>query len=134
MHGTEELEKYLNIKIPKSYIKWFSETKDYRRHNSIILRSEHGEFIVKQWLDIKYEGLNSIGEIYTESRDQLLEGIVPIAFTDIDDYICLFYSNGRHQEPSIILWDYELALEELEEGLFHIANDFLEFTKMLIFK
>ncbi|MBE0336164.1 hypothetical protein E4V51_03800 [Paenibacillus sp. 28ISP30-2] len=134
MRNTEELEKYLNIKIPESYIKWFSDTKEYRDEHNIILKSDHGKFIIKQWLDMKYSGSDSIGEVYMDSREQLLDGVVPIAFTELDDYVCLFYNKGRQHEPSIILWDYELALEELEEGLFHLADDFHEFTKMLICK
>lgn len=48
--------------------------------------------------------------------------IIPIAVTDYDDYICLYYKDDS-DNPSIICWNYELALENEKEGIVFLYTE-----------
>lgn len=57
--------------------------------------------------------------------------IIPIAETDDDNYICLYYKENM-KKPLIIYWNYELALENPEEGILFLYDSIYEFeTKMI---
>lgn len=74
-----------------------------------------------------------INDILEELYDFFGYDIVPIAETDYDDYICLYYRENM-KKPSIVYWDYELALENSEEGILFLFDSMYEFETKLIQK
>ncbi len=56
--------------------------------------------------------------------------IIPIAVTDYDDYICLYYKD-ESDNPSIIYWNYELALENEKEGIVFLYGNMSQFEAAL---
>lgn len=76
--------------------------------------------------------LNSveINDVLEEFYDFFGYDIVPIAKTDYDDYICLDYRRNV-EKPSIIYWNYELALENSEEGILFLYDNIHEFANKL---
>lgn len=69
-------------------------------------------------------------DILDEFYDLFGYDIIPIAEADYDDYICLYYRKNMKQ-PSIIYWDYELALENPEKGILLLCEDMHEFESKL---
>ena len=70
-----------------------------------------------------------IYDILEEFYDYFGYEIIPIAEVDYDDYICLYYKNKKN--PSIIYWNYELALENPEEGIIVLYDCMHEFEARL---
>lgn len=56
--------------------------------------------------------------------------IIPIAVTDYDDYICLYYKD-ESDNPSIIYWNYELVLENEKEGIVFLYGNMSQFEAAL---
>lgn len=72
-----------------------------------------------------------INDILEEFYDFFGYDIVPVAETDDDNYICLYYKENM-KKPSIVYWNYELALENPEEGILFLYDSIYEFeTKMI---
>ena len=61
-----------------------------------------------------------------EFYDLLGNDIILIVETSHDDYICLYYRENMKQ-PSIVYWNYELALENPDEGSLLLCEDLDEF-------
>lgn len=74
-----------------------------------------------------------VEKIPEEFYDFMGYDIVPIAETDDDDYICLYYRENM-KNPSIVYWNYELALENPEEGILFLYDSMYEFETKLIQK
>ncbi|MCM1179687.1 MAG: hypothetical protein NC347_05495 [Clostridium sp.] len=72
-----------------------------------------------------------IYDTWEEFYDFFGYDIAPIAETDDDNYICLYYRENT-KKPSIIYWNYELALENREEGIFFLYHDMNEFEAKLL--
>lgn len=51
--------------------------------------------------------------------------IIPVVEAEYEDYICLWYKDNRN-EPSNIYWNYELALENLVEGILFLYDSMHE--------
>lgn len=125
------IEKRLNIKFPKEYI-YFISNMNAINSKKIILLDEEENILIKNFLSLNEEIEDSINEIYNEYKGIMLEGVIPIATTEDEDYICLYYDADRESSPKVILWSYELALEQFGEGMFYVSNSFGEFIKKLL--
>ncbi|AQR93148.1 SMI1/KNR4 family protein [Clostridium saccharoperbutylacetonicum] len=131
MKNIEEVEKSLNIKFPDEYIKFIDDINKEHTSKEIMLLDDDENIIIKDFLYIDTDCENSVVQIYNEYRSLMLEGIIPIATTEYEDYICLYYDVDRETSPKVILWCYELAVEELGKGMFTIGNTFKEFIEKL---
>ena len=126
-----DIEKRLNIKFPKEYID-FINNMDAINSKKIILLDEEENILIKNFLSLNEDIEDSIIQVYNEYRSIMLEGVIPIATTEDEDYICLYYEKDRENLPKVILWSYELALDQYGEGMFPVSNSFGEFGKKLL--
>lgn len=126
-----DIEKILNIKFPKEYID-FINNMDAINSKKIILLDEEENILIKNFLSLNEDIEDSIIQVYNEYRSIMLEGVIPIATTEDEDYICLYYETDRENLPKVILWSYELALDQYGEGMFPVSNSFSEFEKKLL--
>lgn len=126
-----DIEKRLNIKFPKEYID-FINNMDAINSKKIILLDEEENILIKNFLSLNEDIEDSIIQVYNEYRSIMLEGVIPIATTEDEDYICLYYETDRENLPKVILWSYELALDQYGEGMFPVSNSFSEFRKKLL--
>lgn len=126
-----DIERRLNIKFPKEYID-FINNMDAINSKKIILLDEEENILIKNFLSLNEDIEDSIIQVYNEYRSIMLEGVIPIATTEDEDYICLYYEMNRENLPKVILWSYELALDQYGEGMFPVSNSFSEFGKKLI--
>lgn len=78
----------------------------------------------------KFLTTTEINDILKEFYDFFGYDIVPIAETDEDDYISLYYRENI-EKPSIVYWNYELALENPEEGILFLYDSMYEFETKL---
>ena len=74
--------------------------------------------------------VTEINDILEEFYDLFGYDIVPIAETEYDDYICLYYRENN-PIPSIIYWSYELAVENPEEAIFNLYDNIDKFVVQL---
>ena len=126
-----DIEKRLNIKFPKEYIDFINNI-DAINSKKIILLDEEENILIKNFLSLNEDIEDSIIQVYNEYRSIMLEGVIPIAATENEDYICLYYETDRENLPKVILWSYELALDQYGEGMFSVSNSFSEFRKNLL--
>ena len=126
-----EIEKKLNIKFPKEYIDFISNIDDMNS-KKVILLDEEENIVIKNFLSLDEDIEDSIIQIYNEYRSIMLEGVIPIETTEDEDYICLYYETDRENIPKVILWSYELALDQYGEGMFSVSNSFSEFIEKLL--
>ena len=126
-----DVEKILNIKFPKEYVD-FINNMDAINSKKVILLDEEENILIKNFLSLNEDIEDSIIQVYNEYRSIMLEGVIPIATTEDEDYICLYYETDRENLPKIILWSYELALDQYGEGMFPVSNSFSEFEKKLL--
>ena len=123
MNGLKNFEKMQNVKLPEIYKDMYtSEFRKLSGRDRLCLSNE--DIIISSFLDI-----NKISEIIEEYHDLLGYNIIPFAETKYKDYICFYYN--ELEKPSIIFWSYELALENPNEAIFYICNDFNEFLQKL---
>ena len=121
----DNIEKRYNIKLPKEY-KQFYQYAIKEINNKVELHIENDILNIQKFLTV-----SEINDILEEYYDFFGYDIIPIAETDYGDYICLYYK-GNTQNPSIIYWNYELALENQEEGILFLYDSIYEFeTKMI---
>lgn len=129
MDDIKKIENQFNIKFPKAYVELINS--EYIEYKNILVVLENENIKIKKFLSIESCDKENIIDEYSENKNLMLEGIIPIAITEYDDYICLYYIDSRDVEPKVIFWSYELAMEDLHEGIFEIANSFAEFTTKL---
>lgn len=127
MYSLENIEKKQNIKFPEEY-KWLYQSNFKDIDNKIEIHTRDVIFCIKKFLTA-----TEINDILEEFYNFLGYDIIPIAETDYDDYICLYYRQNI-LKPSIIYWDYELALENPKEGILFLYNSIYEFKTKLIQK
>lgn len=123
-------QNQLGIKFPKVYMEFINS--EYINNNSIFINDEMIK--IRKFLSTRISDKENIINEYRENESLMLEGVVPIAVTEYEDYICLYYNDHRELEPRVILWCYELAVEDIYEAMFEVANSVEEFIKMLIRK
>lgn len=78
----------------------------------------------------KFLTATEINDVLEEFYDFFGYDIIPIAETDSDDYMCLYYKKNR-ECPSVIYWDYELALINSEEAIFFLYDTMYELEEEL---
>ena len=64
----------------------------------------------------KFLNANEINDVLDEFYDYFGYDIVPIAEVEYEDFICLDFRVNK-QNPEIVYWNYELALENPIEGI-----------------
>lgn len=125
MCSLESIEKKQNIKFPEEYKRLYqSNFKEI--DNEMKIHVKEDVFGIS-----KFFTATEINDILEEFFDYFGYDIVPIAETDDDDYICLYYRESM-KKPSIIYWNYELALENPEEGILFLYDSMYEFETKLI--
>ena len=122
MCSTENIEIRQNIKFPNKYKELYvSNFKELEKCSEIYVGDE--KIVIT-----KFMNANEIISVIDEFYDYFGYDIIPIAITEYDDYICFYYNT---QTPSIIYWNYELAVEKQNEAIFHLYKDFDEFVSEL---
>lgn len=125
MYSLESIEKKQNIKFPEKY-KQLYKSNFKEIDNRIAIHVGDDVFCISKFLTI-----TEINDILEEFYDFFGYDIVPVAETDDDNYICLYYKENM-KKPSIVYWNYELALENPEEGILFLYDSIYEFeTKMI---
>lgn len=124
MYSLKSIEKKQNIKFPEEYKRLYqSNFKEIG--NKIEIHVGDDVFCISRFLTT-----TEIDDILKEFYDFFGYDIVPIAETDDVDYICLYYKENM-KEPSIVYWNYELALENPEEGILFLYDSMYEFETKL---
>lgn len=124
MYSLESIERKQNIKFPKEYKTLYqSNFKEINSRIEICVGEDR--FYINKFLNSI-----EINEVLEEFYDFFGYDIIPIAETDYDDYICLCYKKSK-EIPSIVYWNYELALENAEEGILLLYDSMHEFKKVL---
>lgn len=92
MQNITTLEKVFNVKFPNE----FRERMDYISKKilcgiKLVFNNPMGPISIVKVLEFNSEKEESIFHVYTEFRDLMKEGIIPIANAGYDDYICLYF-------------------------------------------
>lgn len=117
------IEKMQNIIFPKKYIELYqSAFKNIRKTQ---IQADDDLIIIKKFLTAE-----EISEILEDFFDYFGYDIVPIIETEYEDYICLDYRKDA-QNPSIVYWNYELAMEKLAEGISLLYDNIQELVAEL---
>ena len=124
MYSLESIEKKQNIKLPEEY-KQLYQSNFNGIGNRIKIYAGEDLFYISKFLTV-----TEINDLLEEFYDFFGYDVVPIAETDFDDYICLRYRENR-ENPSIVYWNYELALENPEEGIYFLYNSMYEFESTI---
>lgn len=124
MYSLESIEKKQNIKFPEEYKRLY-QSNFKGIENSIEIHVGDDVFCISKFLTA-----TEIHDILKEFYNFFGYDIVPIAETAEDDYICLYYRENM-KKPSIVYWNYELALENPEEGILFLYDSMYEFETKL---
>ena len=120
MAREEVYQKYIPTKHVLYRTSYQSDFINFNGRREIHVNDD--SFVIQKILSV-----DEINKLLDEFYDFWGYDIVPIAETDNEDYICLFFKeNGKN--PSVIYWNYELALEDSSEGittLYDNVGDFL---------
>ena len=120
MYTLNNIERKQNIKLPEEYKRLYqSDFKEFS--NGLELHVNDDVFRIYKFLSAV-----EINSLLDEFYDFWGYDIVPIAETDYEDYICLCYRENR-ENPSIIYWNYELAIENSTEGITFLYSSLHEF-------
>lgn len=49
------------------------------------------------------ESENYLLKVYVREKNILLDGLIPFAITEHDDFICFYFNRGRKQEPTVYI-------------------------------
>ena len=124
MYSLESIEKKQNVKFPEEYKTLYqSNFKEIDSRIEICVGEDR--FCINKFLNAI-----EINEVLEEFYDFFGYDIIPIAETDYDDYICLYYKKNK-DIPSIVHWNYELALENAEEGILLLYDNMHDFKNVL---
>lgn len=127
MTNIKSIENELNIVLPES-LKTFLMTNPLKDTScKLVLKDEI--IIINKFLG--YEGEENISSEKRLHDDLLDYDTIPIAITEYDDLICLYYESDD-KEPKVVYFSYELALEDINESLFDVAINFEVFCEMLV--
>lgn len=120
----KSIEKKQNIILPSLYKDLYqSNFKEIDGRLNICTNEE----IIRISKFLNAEEMNNIIE---EFYDFWSYDIIPIAETEYNDYICLFYRENLFN-PSIIYWDYDLAMVSEEDAIFYLCDNIEElFSKL----
>lgn len=125
MFDLDNIEKKQNIKFPEEYKRLYqSNFKGFS--NSLEIHINDDVFSIRKFLSAI-----EISDILMEFYDFWGYDIVPIAETDYEDYICFYYKENA-ENPSIIYWNYELALENSAEEITFLYDSMHEFIINII--
>lgn len=112
----KDIEKKQNIRLPEKYKQLYHS--DFAEVNEKIkLQTEEEIFYLKHFLTAT-EIIHALDVFY----DFWGYDIVPIAELEYGDYICLYYKECR-KNPTIVYWNYELALENSGESMLFLFDD-----------
>ena len=124
MYSLESIEKKQSIKFPEEYKRLYQS--DFKNiNNRIEIQIEDDVFCIN-----KFVSANEINDVLQEFFDFFGYDIVPVAVTDCDNYICLYYRENM-RNPSVVYWNYELALENPQEGILFLYDSMREFEAKL---
>jgi len=124
MYSLESIEKKQSIKFPEEYKRLYQS--DFKNiNNRIEIQIEDDVFCINKFLSA-----NEINDVLQEFFDFFGYDIVPVAVTDCDNYICLYYRENM-RNPSVVYWNYELALENPQEGILFLYDSMREFEAKL---
>ena len=124
MYSLHDIEKKQSIRFPEKYVKLYqSNFKEINNKFQFHIKEENFKIM-------KFLTATEINNILEEFYDFFGYDIIPIAEMEHNDYLCLYYAKNR-QIPSIIYWNYELALENSEEAILFLYNDITEFESQL---
>lgn len=123
MFSLENIEKKQNIKFPEEYKRLYQS--DFKEISNREIHIGTDVFCISKFLTT-----TEIDDMLEEFYDFFGYDIVPIAETDYDDYICLYYREDRGN-PTIVYWNYELALVNPEEGISSLYDSMYEFENVL---
>ena len=122
MCSIENIEIRQNIKLPNKYKELhLSNFKELEKYSEIYMGDE--KIVITKFLNA-----NEISSVIDEFYDYFGYDIIPIAITEYDNYICFYYNA---QTPSVIYWNYELAMGNPEEAITYLCKDFDEFVSIL---
>ncbi|WP_309272223.1 SMI1/KNR4 family protein [Paenibacillus sp.] len=129
MQSITVLEQILNVKFPNKFgekMEYISKT--IHGGNKLVLNNASDSISIIKVLEFDSEKEESIFQVYTEFKDLMKDGSIPIANAGYDDYICLYFVD-RKLPPKVILWCYERAFESIDYAIFPLADTFEEFIE-----
>ena len=108
MISLECIEKKQNIKFPEAYVELCQS--NFYGISKMNIQVDEDSININKFLDA-----NEINDVLDEFYDYFGYDIVPIAEVEYEDFICLDFRVNK-QNPEIVYWNYELALENPIEG------------------
>lgn len=124
MANLNNIEKKQNIKLPIEYIKLY-ESNFSRINSNAKIQLGKNIFSIQRFLYA-----NEIIDALDENYNFWGYDFIPIAETNYTDYICLYYKKSR-DKPTIVYWNYELALEDPDDCISFLYNNIHEFLSNL---
>ena len=103
------IEKKQNIKFPEVYTKLYQS--NFKGISKMKIQLDEHSINIRKFLNA-----NEINDVLDEFYDYFGYDIVPIAEVEYEDFICLDFRVNK-QNPEIVYWNYELALENPIEGI-----------------
>ncbi len=126
-----KVEGIFSVKFPIEYINLITKYHGSRPSPNIIKFSDNSSETLESFLSFDSKDDDYIEWFYKDNRHLFLDDIVPFGTTKYIDLICFDYRNGRDVDPSIVYWNYDLALEDITESIFPICDSFAEFLLKL---
>lgn len=125
MSEISKFEKTHNISFPSGYKEYYLVSNNHNYEPISIVYKGNDVFNLRRILTI-----DEISKVIDEFRDLLGYDLIPIAEMDYEDYLCFDFKNNQ-REPSVVYWNYELALENPDDATTLVFNDFQEFLDLL---
>jgi len=124
----ENTESILGIKFPNDYIEVIIKNNGgYPRPNSFNLNGN--EEVFNYLLSFDEEDCSNIINTYNDTKDRLIEKIIPFAEDPFGNMICFDYRNNN--QPVVVFWEHETAFNDKEEAIKYICGTFSDLMSIL---
>jgi len=124
----EKVESILGVKFPNDYIEIIIKNNGgYPKPNRFNLNGN--EEVFNNLLSFDEEDCSNIINTYNDTKDRLIEKIIPFAEDPFGNMICFDYRNNN--QPVIVFWEHEIAFNDKEKAIKYICNSFSDLLSIL---
>ena len=107
-----KVEQYFNIKFPDDYVNC-----TLKFHGASVtpycIDVNKRKRVFANLLSFSDESVDNIIQIYNSSKERLKEGLFPFACDPAGNLFCFDYRKNN-ENPSVVFWNHELAVNELD--------------------
>ncbi|MFA0814270.1 MAG: SMI1/KNR4 family protein [Anaerofustis sp.] len=124
----DDTEKKLGIQFPLDFLRIAKKYDGaYPVSNRYTLNGT--QEIFNNLLAFDINDISNIIQTYHDSKDRLIDKLIPFGEDPFGNLICFDYRNG--DVPSIVLWNHEVAFSNKEKAITFICNSFSDLLGML---